>query len=104
MSGASNFTSNDPARREFWKSALRIQADVTVTLAQQPIPIDRVLNFVPGIMIQFDKACDSPLSLEVDGQKIAEGEVVKVGDKFGLRITEISEHAEAWVPLTSKRS
>ncbi len=97
-------STDDVARVDYWKSLLRIQADVAVTLAQQPIPIDRVLNFVPGVMIQFDKACDSPLSLEIDGQKIAEGEVVKVGDKFGLRITEVSEHAEAWVPLATARS
>jgi flagellar motor switch/type III secretory pathway protein FliN len=77
---------------------------VNVVLAEQPIPIDRVLKFVPGIMIQFDKPCDSPLSLEVDGQKIAEGEVVKVGDKFGLRITEICEHGETWIPVATTKT
>jgi len=104
MPVAKKYVTDDPAKRDFWKSLLRIQSDVAVTLAQQPVPIDRVLNFVPGVMIQFDKACDAPLTLEVDGQKIAEGEVVKVGDKFGLRITEICEHAEAWIPLISSRS
>lgn len=91
----------DPAKREFWKSLLRIQTDVAVVLAQQPVAVDRILHFVPGIMIQFDKSCDSPLALEVDGQKVAEGEVVKVGDKFGLRITEVCQHAETWVPLVT---
>jgi flagellar motor switch/type III secretory pathway protein FliN len=101
MPTATSHATADPAKRDFWKSLLRIQADVAVVLAQQPIAIDRVLHFVPGMMIQFDKACDSPLALEVDGQKVAEGEVVKVGDKFGLRITEVCEHAETWMPLTS---
>lgn len=101
MSAATSHSTDDPAKREFWKSLLRIQADVAVVLAQQPMAIDRVLHFVPGMMIQFDKSCDSPLALEVDGQKVAEGEVVKVGDKFGLRITEVCEHAETWVPLSA---
>jgi flagellar motor switch protein FliN/FliY len=95
---------DDPARKDFWKSLLRIQADVAVVLAQQPIPVDRILHFVPGIMIQFDKACDSPLTLEVKGQKVAEGEVVKIGDKFGLRITEVCQHGETWLPLATQNA
>lgn len=101
MSTTNSLATNDPAKVEFWKSLLRIQADVAVVLAQQPVAIERVLHFVPGVMIQFDKPCESPLALEVDGQKVAEGEVVKVGDKFGLRITEVCEHEESWIPLTS---
>jgi flagellar motor switch/type III secretory pathway protein FliN len=101
MSALKPLETDNPATWEFWKSLLRIQADVTVVLAQQPIAVDRVLHFVPGVMIQFDKDCESPLSLEIDGQKVAEGEVVKVGDKFGLRITEVCEHAESWIPLTT---
>lgn len=103
MSPPISIETDDAAKRDFWKSLLRIQADATVVLAQQPIAVDRILHFVPGVMIQFDKACDSPLALEVDGQKIAEGEVVKVGDKFGLRITEVCEHAESWIPLTTPK-
>jgi len=101
MAATKPLTTNDPAKMNFWKSLLRIEAEVHVTLAQQPVPVDRVLQFVPGVMIQFEKSCDAPLTLEIDGQKIAEGEVVKVGDKFGLRITEVCEHAEAWIPLIS---
>jgi flagellar motor switch/type III secretory pathway protein FliN len=102
MSNSDRFETDDPARKDFWKSLLRIQSEVAVVLAQQTLSVDRVLHFVPGIMIQFDKPCDSPLTLEVRGQKVAEGEVVKVGDKFGIRITEVCEHGEVWVPLVSK--
>lgn len=104
MSSPQQYETEDPAKREFWKSLLRIQADVAVVLAQQPVAVDRVLHFVPGIMIQFEKQCDSPLALEVKGQKIAEGEVVKVGDKFGLRITDVCEHSETWIPLVTQDS
>jgi flagellar motor switch/type III secretory pathway protein FliN len=102
LSNSDRFETDDPARKDFWKSLLRIQSEVAVVLAQQTLSVDRVLHFVPGIMIQFDKPCDSPLTLEVRGQKVAEGEVVKVGDKFGIRITEVCEHGEVWVPLVSK--
>ena len=88
-----------PARVDYWKSLLRIEADVAVTLASKELPVERILNLVPGMMIQFDKACDAPLTLEIDDQKIAQGDVVKVGDKFGLRITEVLHRDERWVPL-----
>lgn len=102
MSTPQKYETEEPAKKEFWKSLLRIQADVAVVLAQQPVAVDRVLHFVPGMMLQFEKQCDSPLALEVKGQKVAEGEVVKVGDKFGLRITDVCEHAETWVPLITQ--
>lgn len=99
MSTIRTHTSDNPLKVDYWKSLLRIEADVAVTLAHQKIPVNRILQFVPGVMIQFDKSCDKPLSLEIDGNVIAEGEVVKVGDKFGLRITEISQREERWIPL-----
>lgn len=94
-----NHTTNNPARVDFWKSLLRIEANLAVTLAHQELPVERILQFVPGVMIQFEKPCDTPLKLEIDGNTIAEGEVVKVGDKFGLRITEICQRDERWIPL-----
>ncbi len=99
MSTIRTHSTDNPAKVDFWKSLLRIEANVAVTLAHQKIPVDRVLQFVPGVMIQFDKPYDLPISLEIDGNTIAEGEVVKVGDQFGLRITEISNREERWIPL-----
>ncbi len=95
-------TTTDANRVDFWKSLLRIEASVAVSLANKDLPVDRIMSFVPGVMIQFDKSCDTPLTVEIDGQNIAAGEVVKVGDKFGIRITEILDRDERWVPLIGK--
>jgi flagellar motor switch/type III secretory pathway protein FliN len=57
------------------------------------------------MMIQFDKGCDSPLLVEVDNQKIAPREkLVKVGDKFGLKVTEVLHRDERWIPLVTEKS
>jgi flagellar motor switch protein FliN len=101
MSTVRQHSTENPARVEFWKSLLRIEAELAVTLARQELPVERILQFVPGVMIQFEKPCDTPLTIEIDGQAIAQGEVVKIGDKFGLRITEICEREERWVPLVT---
>jgi flagellar motor switch protein FliN len=87
-------------KREFSQSLLKVEVPVCVLLAQKSIPVHQILKLVPGAMIQFDKGCDSPLHVEVGGQKIAAGEAVKVGDKFGLRIAEILERDERFIPLT----
>lgn len=69
------------------RSLLKIKVPVTVTLATSKQPVRNILGLVPGSIIQFDKLCDETLTLEVGDHRIAEGETVKVGDKFGLRLT-----------------
>jgi flagellar motor switch/type III secretory pathway protein FliN len=80
------------------RSLLKVKVPVTVTLASTKQSLSRILDLSPGSIIQFDKACDDTLSLEVGGQKVAIGEAVKVGDKFGLWITAMAMPEERfWV-------
>lgn len=65
--------------------------------------VDQILKLVPGVMIQFDKPYDTPMTVEVGEQAIAEGEIVKMGDKFGVRIGDILKPAERYVALTGDR-
>ncbi|MBN2579713.1 MAG: FliM/FliN family flagellar motor switch protein [Pirellulales bacterium] len=81
-----------PKKRAFpgyTKSLLRIRVPVVVTLAEKKQQLDRILELGPGMIVHFNKSCDEMLELAVNNHRIAEGEVVKVGDKFGLRITNI---------------
>lgn len=71
------------------RSILRIEVPVVVTLAATKQPVSRIVELGPGSIIQFDKSCEETLSLEVGGQEVAVGEAVKVGDKFGLRLTSM---------------
>lgn len=71
------------------RSLLKIKVPVMVTLAESKQPVENVLAIGPGSIIHFNKPCEDSLSLEIDGQKIALGEAVKVGDKFGLWITSM---------------
>lgn len=86
--------------KQFWQNLLRIEVPVKVTLASKRVPVDQVVNFIPGVMIQFDKSCDQPMTVEVGDCKIAEGDVVKIGDKFGVRISQILHRGERFFPLT----
>jgi flagellar motor switch/type III secretory pathway protein FliN len=97
-----------PARRRaarvedlpnYTRSLLRIKVPVIVTLAEQRQPLRRVIELGPGSIIQFDKSCEETLDLEVGNHAVARGEAVKVGDKFGLRITSIILPAERFRPV-----
>ena len=68
---------------------LHIRVPVQVTLASQRKSIQEIIELGPGSIIKFDKTCDEPLDLLVGDRTVAQGEVVKVGDKFGLKISGI---------------
>ena len=71
------------------RSLLRIRLPVSVSLASKKETVGEILQLGPGAIISFDKACDEMLQLFVANIPVAEGDAVKVGDKFGLRINRI---------------
>lgn len=81
------------------RSLLRIPVTVVVTLAEKRQPLGRILELGPGSIIQFDKSCDEALELEAGGRTVALGEAVKVGEKFGLRITSMILPEERFVEV-----
>lgn len=88
----------------YTRSLLRVQVPVTVTLASKRQPIAKILELGPGAILQFDKSCEELLDLEVNGHRIGVGEAVKVGDKFGLRVTSMVLPDERFVPLRPRPS
>jgi flagellar motor switch protein FliN len=71
------------------RSLLRIQVPVVVTLAETRLPISRIVELGPGSILHFGKPYDSPLTLSVGSCEVAVGDTVKVGEKFGLRISSM---------------
>lgn len=81
------------------RSFLKVQVPVSVTLASQKHTVQEIRELVPGAIIKFDKSCDELLDLLVCDQPIAQGEVVKVGDKFGLRIRNMILPQEQFIAI-----
>jgi flagellar motor switch protein FliN/FliY len=79
---------------KYSRAVLAIKTPVSVTLARKKVSLQRIVDLIPGSMLTFDSHCDEPLTLEAGGKPIAIGETVKIGDKFGLRIREISHGQE----------
>lgn len=69
------------------RSLLKINVPVRVVLAMKKESVHDVVELAPGTIVKFSKSCEEPLTLYVGDQLVAEGEAVKVGDKFGFRVT-----------------
>jgi flagellar motor switch protein FliN len=84
----------------YTRSLLKIEVPVTVTLAERRFAVEEILSLGPGSILQFDKGCDEALDLEVGNRRVAQGEAVKVGDKFGLRVTAVVLPEERFEPIS----
>ncbi|QDV58894.1 FliM/FliN family flagellar motor switch protein [Rosistilla oblonga] len=78
------------ANLSFQQRVLGIETEVSVVLATKKIQLDDVLNLTTGAMLSFEKGYDEPLDLMIGKEPIASGEVVKLGDKFGLRVRDLA--------------
>jgi len=76
------------------KRILKISVPLIVVLAQTKMWMHNIVELAPGSVIEFDKSCDDPLLLLVNNRVIAEGEAVKVGENFGLRLTRVGSPKE----------
>lgn len=81
------------------RSLMKIPTPVVATLARARLRVGQIVSLAPGSLIHFTKRCDETLELEISGHVIAHGEAVKVGDKFGLRVTSIKLPDERFHPV-----
>ena len=66
-----------------------LEVPIIVDLARQTMSLREVLNFLPGAIIELSRGADEPLELRVNNETIALGAAVKVGENFGIRVTEV---------------
>ena len=70
---------------------LQLQVPVIVKLAERRLMLSEVMRLGTGAIIEFVKSSDEPLQLLINNKPIGVGEAVKVGENFGLRITQIGD-------------
>jgi flagellar motor switch protein FliN len=88
---------------KYSQSLLKIQVPVSVQLAAKKEPVQEVITLAPGSIIKFEKGCEELLQMIVGEHTIAEGEAVKIGDKFGFRVTSMLMPREHFVPVKKPR-
>ncbi len=73
---------------------LDIPVQMTVELGRTKITIKNLLQLAHGSVVELDAMAGEPMDVLVNGTLIAQGEVVVVNDKFGIRLTDIITPSE----------
>lgn len=68
---------------------LDIPVQLTVELGRTRLPIRHLLQLAQGSVVELDGLAGEPMNVLVNGRLIAQGEVVVVNDRFGIRLTDI---------------
>ena len=67
-----------------------IEVKLTVEVGNTEIKIKDLLRLNEGSVVELERLAGEPLDILANGTKIAKGEVVMVGEKFGIRFTEVA--------------
>ncbi|MGE0098108.1 MAG: flagellar motor switch protein FliN [Hydrogenophaga sp.] len=73
---------------------LDIPVQLSVELGRTRVPIKYILQLAQGSIVELDALAGEPMDVLINGYLIAQGEVVVVNDKFGIRLTDIVTPSE----------
>ena len=92
-----NFSGSSPALNGAGNDLnmiLDIPVQLTVELGRTRIPIKHILQLAQGSVVELEALAGEPMDVLVNGYLIAQGEVVVVNEKFGIRLTDIVTPSE----------
>ena len=73
---------------------LDVPVELTAELGRTRITIKSLLQLSQGSVVELDGLAGQPMDVFINGYLIAQGEVVVVNDKFGIRLTDIITPSE----------
>ncbi len=80
-----------------------IPVQLTVELGRTRLTIRNILQLGQGSVVELDGLAGEPMDIFVNGYLIAQGEVVVVDDKYGIRVTDIITPSDRISRLRSRR-
>lgn len=80
-----------------------IPVQLTVELGRTRLTIRNILQLGQGSVVELDGLAGEPMDIFVNGYLIAQGEVVVVDEKYGIRVTDIITPADRINRLRSRR-
>lgn len=67
-----------------------VQVKLTVTLGEAEINVGKLFGLASNDVIALDRDTDAPVDVCLNGKVVARGTLVAVGDKLGIRVTEVA--------------
>src|SRR5690606_30126928 len=80
-----------------------IPVQLTVELGRTRLTIKNILQLGQGSVVELDGLAGEPLDIFVNGYLIAQGEVVVVDEKYGIRVTDIITPSDRIQRLNGRR-
>lgn len=90
----------NPLARGNMDLVMNVPLNVSIEIGKTKRKIKDIMEFNQGTVIELEKQAGAPVDVVVNGQLIAHGDVVVIGDNFGVRITEIVGTQEMMTALT----
>ena len=81
---------SDSVGLENLKVLENIEVKLTVEVGSTEMKIKDLLKLNEGSVVELERLAGDPLDILANGVKIARGEVVMVGERFGIRFTEVT--------------
>jgi len=85
--------SQDSLARDL-KFLFDVPLQISVEVGRARVLLKDLLQMGEGYVVELEKLAREPLDLYVNSRLIARGEAVKVGEKFGIKLTEIVSQAD----------
>ncbi len=76
------------------ETLLDVSMPVAIEIGRARMTVEEILQLGTGSVIQLDRAVGEPVDIYVSDRKLAQGEVVVVGEHFGVRITRVLSHGQ----------
>ena len=92
---ASEPTNKSPAPATRLQALAGVKAQLSVRAGQASTTVGEILGLKAGAVLQLDAALNAPFDVLLGDQVVARGELVAVGEHFGLRVTEVAPHDSA---------
>jgi flagellar motor switch protein FliN/FliY len=75
-------------------SILDVPVTISMEIGRTQIAIRNLLQLNQGSVVELDRLAGEPMDVLVNGTLIAQGEVVVVNEKFGIRLTDVISPAD----------
>jgi len=72
-----------------FEALLDVSMPVVIEIGRTNLTVQEVLNLGVGSVVRLDRMVGEPVDVYVSDRKLAQGEIVVVGDHFGVRITHV---------------
>jgi flagellar motor switch protein FliN/FliY len=86
---------NEAAHRQINPEVLQnISVTLSIEVGRAMIKIRDLMRLTQGSVVELDRIAGEPLDLLVNNTVVAQGEIVLVNDRYGVRLTRVAPAAE----------